>query len=535
SAPLPRAIDGAPDAAGDAVLTGGELPGGRAGGGLTGGGLSLRSGEARTDAGGPAGFAMMMNAVGAEGTSTAFAMAAGAGGGITESGVTIFDLPQGGIFVADVAANAGPFLIDFTDRRFLLRLKNSSGAAVSLAPGDIANISVRSYPSNPRLGLAFPDPATAGAVNPDTALFFWRADGEIGNGTPVSAGAVDAGADLEKELARGLKRFVSLLGDVPAAGPGAPTLPANLDVALVVESDAPCILDPVVASGLPAVRVEYHLARKSFTDGEEKKVLRFEPKRVTSHATPVTIPSSAQLISASVVLDLSVRADGSGDTSASALATPHAVRIDDSRWAAQAIELGAALTVSSIAMGVAAVTRECDLIYELRADSGGSPDGAVMAGGTLKLESAGQRRWALARLERPVVVSTAKHWLILGTSSGSAIWLAEEGEAGIRMLRREQDGRLKDPSRVDGMHTLHAMLTAAGAEALDAPLRVAIGEHAVDLDEITGTKPEVDLTSAAAAYLSAASAATLPIRIEAAGPGSVTVYPPRIVYDPAGA
>jgi hypothetical protein len=130
---------------------------------------------------------------------------------------------------------------DFTDRRFAVR--RGSG---SLATGDLDELEVRSYPTGPRAGIAAP--------SADEAAFFWRAAGEVGKPSqpgdpaanpPESAGVVADGAAFAAEL----QRYVDTL---PAP------LPTEVEVDLVLESDAPCGVRNVVPS------VEYRLVSRSF-------------------------------------------------------------------------------------------------------------------------------------------------------------------------------------------------------------------------------------------------------------------------------
>jgi hypothetical protein len=432
-----------------------------------------------------------------------------------------------------LAAAVGPFPVDITDRRFLLRLRSATGAAVPLAPGDIAGIVIRSYPRNPRVGLALPsDPAAPTAVDPSVAAFFWRGEGEVGNGAPETAGVVDAGVDLGRELARGVRRLVSLMGDIASPTPAPPTLPSLLDAALVIESDAPCAFEPRPAADAPALRVGYRLARRSFPDGEEKRVLRFAAGRVAAAQVDLQLPTGGELLAATVDVDLSLRHDGpaEGGLPEAGLAGDAGIRLTETRWAAQPLALPRARTASAVAVGVMALERDGELSLELRADADGTPRGTVLARGTLTPGSPGRRHWAVLRLAEPVVVSTAPHWLVLGATSGAVLWLTGSGGTGARSYRRGTDARLVEPSHLDGLEARHALLSPGGPPA--RALAVYVGAHAVEPPPLVAGRVTLDLTDAMTAALAdAAQAATVALRFEAMGPGIITVYPPALTYD----
>lgn len=153
----------------------------------------------------------------------------------TAEGVALFRLD--GNKRADDPSVAGPSdneLGEFTDRRFAVQ------------PSNVAAVMVRSYPTGPRVGIA-----ARGAAD---ATFFWRADGEIGKpaaagdpaaSPPPSAGIVADGAGLARELQR-------LVDALPQP------LPAQVELDLVFESDAPCRVSGV------SFQVDYSLVTQSF-------------------------------------------------------------------------------------------------------------------------------------------------------------------------------------------------------------------------------------------------------------------------------
>jgi hypothetical protein len=133
-----------------------------------------------------------------------------------------------------VAGSSGGVLPEFTDRRF------------AVSPANVEAVVVRSFPTGPRVGIA-----ARGAAD---ASFFWRAEGEIGKPTatgdpaaspPPNAGVVTDGRGLAKELQR-------LVDSLPQP------LPAEVELDLVFESDAPCRVHSV------SFEIDYRVVIRSF-------------------------------------------------------------------------------------------------------------------------------------------------------------------------------------------------------------------------------------------------------------------------------
>ena len=103
----------------------------------------------------------------------------------------------------------------------------------------------------------------------------------------ASAGTVDAGTVKAEALQRHLDRvraeqFEQLLADPLAA------LPDHIDIALVIQADAPCILT------IDGFSIPYHLVRESFPERQMPKyVLRFTDNRRRTEPIHLILPSDA--------------------------------------------------------------------------------------------------------------------------------------------------------------------------------------------------------------------------------------------------
>jgi hypothetical protein len=429
--------------------------------------------------------------------------------------------------------DSAQFSVDFTDARFLLRLTTGSGSPLPLSTSGLRTLSIRSYPSNPRIGLAFPAEPGA-AADPGAAAFFWRANGEVGTTTPAGEGVVDAGDALGAELARAAARFAEAAADAAPAGTSV-ALPPEIDVALVLESDAPCVLRPPTSG--ESFRAEVARVRASFPDGEPKRVLRFGPGQ-SAQEVAIDLPGGVNLASASISLDLSLSADRSsasgGAPAVDEIGDGTGITATPRRRIARKIELAEAISVSAIGIAVMTPVVGTEAMLELRADAAGAPTGTVLASGALRLERPGRAGWSVLSLPRPVVVSTAPHWLLLSAAAGTVVWLAEADGDGVRVLTAGAEAGPETSSQIEGVSVLYDLRSRSGeAGETPPPLRISTEGSPVPLSADGNDGFSADLTAAlapAAAASAPGSVMTLPLRFTAVDRGVVTVYPPRIVY-----
>ena len=435
--------------------------------------------------------------------------------------------------ISDVAFN-----IDFTDRRFLVRVRGANGQFANLAPSRLSAVSVEAYPRSARIGLAFPTPA--GAADPLTANIFWRAPGEIGNGAPLAAGEVDEGPSLGAELKRAAARYLEQLRDGSAEDGPPPTLPPTLDVAVVIESDAPCRF------ALESVRIPYRMARESFADGSEKQVLRFGARQVETRELAIPIPAGATIHSADLVTVESLRGDRTGTMAEGQGATRPigpartGIRIHPQMRAAQRLTPARASVVSGLLVGVTAVDPGIVARVELREDADGAPTGRLLGSGTIEMDAPGRPAWQMVRFEEAVIIPTSAHWIVLASDAGAIVWLTtatdEDGEA-VHLLRNEGSGSWVNSHLAHGRRTLHTLLNVGGATPDGPAFELTIGGVALPPGVPEGDRMMYDMTGPAAAFLAGPSGRAssdilmLPVHCSALGPGSVTVYPPRIEFD----
>lgn len=432
-------------------------------------------------------------------------------------GITNISHSQAQQFVQ--AINIAPLSADFTDARFGLRLRNSSAA---LTANLLSGLTVRSYPSAPRLGLA--DPQTL------TPTFFLRLAGEIGKDGDASAGQVDAGALMAGALQQYVDAFFAPL--LETAATRAPQLPSQLDVALVLESDTPCQLQ------LDEFVIGYQLVRRNFPDYAEKKLLRFAGTTVETQSINLRLPSAAAVTQATITVAAKLGTTELADQSANAVLQPDAltqaigIHLGLERWAAQPLIPAQALTASGVLVALLALTPNTQVTLELYEDWQGQPAGKKLIAATLSLAKSGERHWQTVRFVDPVLLFAQPYWLLLKAVRGAALWLAQPGASAVQMLTKENQ-RWQALSVIANTQGLAHWLTPAAAKQAPS-LALAIDNCPVSSPPVTtDDRQTYELTAAlhdALANQGATDLADLALTITTGAAGLLTLYPPMIAY-----
>ncbi|HKI04622.1 MAG TPA: hypothetical protein VKK31_21765 [Thermoanaerobaculia bacterium] len=408
---------------------------------------------------------------------------------------------------------------DFVDARFALRLAGLSGP-LPLAAGDVGRIDLRSYPATPRLHVL--DPADPGSATP-----VWQVAGEVGKGVPAAAGAVDAGPELARALARLLERRLATLREEGAA------LPEELEMRLAVESDAPCRFV------LSRLDVSYRLRLARLVSGQEKEVLRFPAGRVATAAVAVSLPRQARVRRASLRLAEGTRGHRPEGEGFADPASRSGARLAGETWAAQRIELAAPLAASGLAAAVLPLAAGTELAFELQADAAGRPAGEALAEAAVRLGEPGRPLWSTARLPLPVALPAGISWLLVRATRGAAVWLTAESATRLLLLSRGGPRRIwRDEGSLPGRSALWRLLAPAeptGSEDSAFTLTVAgavVGPSA--REDFTDFDLTVPLAAALAAAAPGDGPVEIPLTFAAPAAASLTVYPPEVEYDLGG-
>ncbi|GAK58625.1 hypothetical protein U27_05599 [Candidatus Vecturithrix granuli] len=414
-------------------------------------------------------------------------------------------------------SNATTLSEDFTDRRFAIRLKKPDGQHEPLSPGDILELRLRSYPTGPRLGIAKPGALSSG-------VFFWQAPGEIGKTASMSQGEVNAGTALVKELQRYLDGLSALHSPLPQC----------VDIALVIESDAPCTLN------ITAFYIMYHLVSKSFFPYKEKQVLRFPGNQVTAQKISVKLSGNAIVTSATLQTVESFRSDrplssNNGDSLPSmALAQKEGIYIGGEKWVAQSITPQQAISVSGIVLGLMSVADKTELAIELHEDWHGQPSGKKLVETMRILGQLGKRNWVTLRFPESIVIPSQPHWILIKATSGCAVWLVKPGNSPVRVLEKScQKNLWTELSIFDGLQAIYRLCSQSNEVQQETPpITLHVGTQAVTSTNRQNDIQEFDLTFALNNHLDTQTVDnTIPLTFTAIVPGIMTVYPPYIKYD----
>jgi hypothetical protein len=441
-------------------------------------------------------------------------------------GNTLTEKPTSSISVQSNAA-VFPEGEGFTDARFAVRLQGPAGT--SLSPRDLAALHARSQFAGARIGISDPN-------EPDSATFFWPTPEDIGETAPASQTNVEAGEALAAGLGRYLDDFFTRLeASTDESGPP----PELVDVALIVESDAPCVLD------LAALDVAYHLVKKSFYSREgktmDKKVFRFPGERGIAREALIQLPENADIKSASLETVESFLADrplaasdGNNSPNAAALTQNKGVHLSVERWAAQDIVPPQAMSISGVSVALLTMTHDTQLLVELQEDWDGRPSGKRLAAGALTLDQAGRRDWVTLLFPEAVTLFSKLYWILIGTASGQAVWLANAGDGDVKVLDRTTDAPVESKA-LDGLKTMYALLARDRQTREQQPTSLGVGERTMAGIARKDNVRTYDLAFAIGSYLESsvktAPATTIPLTMTSALRGFVTIYPPEVEYD----
>ena len=430
------------------------------------------------------------------------------------------------------------FFVDFTDAQFVVRLKKLDGPYISIVPSDITEIKIRSYPTGPRIGIAYPlEPIQGNFIDPSEAIFFWQNAGEIETTVPEDLSMVDAGESLATELERGIPRLLERRREL-FHGNGPEKEQSFFDIGLVMESDAPCRFNTT------KFNISYLYARESWGNGQPKQVLHFNGEQVTTQQISFQLPQGAVVASATLVATESFYGphaqveNGGAELFQSLRDHDIGNNITNTRWVAQSITHPEMRSISGIALGLLPMNEETHLQIEIQEDFQGQPSGRKLLCEILRVGQPGRRDWSMLWFKKSIILSTQPHWLLLTTLCGQVIWLTQDGTTQICILEKSDHPTIGAKlATFRNTTTLHRFFLSPPNKKLhDLPqVNLSIGGHVVTPIALQKNVHEYDLNNALEAYLVSNAAKLtpmdLPLNFSAMASGTVTVYPPRIEYD----
>ncbi len=411
---------------------------------------------------------------------------------------------------ADKAADSA----GFTDAHFGIQPVDASPISVA----QVKQIMVRGVPGNPRIGIA--------AVDLQHPAIFWPPP-DLAGQTQVSASAA---------FAKALQTHV--------ASQQSP-LPAHIDVALVILSDAPCVISIV------HLTAAYHLLRKSFSPAlGAKQVLRYAGKFVESQSISIRLPVTANVVTAVISVNLSLKS-GAGTAGIADLfdgpipAAREGVRVaaGAGQFAGQRVVPSEPTLTRGIVIGVVGLVPASQISVELQEDWQGLPSGKKIAAGAAVLPQAGRAQWAIISFPQPVAAPVLPYWILVSASAGAAVWLTATGSQPVSLLRQTSSGWF-EVEKIQGntalVHLLSAQFAPSGngvSAAMPAAAKLNIGTHLIS-GVIAGGNVIFNIAPAMNAYLmevrpgkNPTETVDIPLEFTTASAGLLTAYPPAVSFD----
>lgn len=435
---------------------------------------------------------------------------------------------------------------EFTDMVFAIKLKGPSHADAGLVGANILEVKVRSYPTGARIGIAEPEALSE-------AVFFKQIAGEVGKGAAAPSGSINSGAEFSEAIQRRLddamqkdldnfRKAISNITLVEGARIAESTspLPQEIDMAVVIESDAPCSIQ-IASFNLP-----FHFVLESFPAREEKQILRYAGDKTSAQIVLIQLPRGARATSATLKVVESFSGDRSlsaGPTSLSdmSLSQDTGVFVGLERWVAQLIIPGQAMLLSGVSLGLMAIIDSTELALQVQGDFNGRPSGQTLAEGKIRLNQVGRPDWLTQLFPQPVILPSQPHWLLIKASAGQALWLTKTGNNPLLVLAGiNNTDTFAEVGRLAGIEALYQLFSRTNGAPEKPPSALSIGEQVVEaVANSTEQKDSrvFDVASALNTFITGQPASnsvlTIPLAFTASIAGVITVYPPTIEYDRA--
>lgn len=439
------------------------------------------------------------------------------------------------------AGNGEDFSDAFISERFAIKATDIQGNPKDLKENNIAQIWVQTYPTGPRIGVAEPVDSID-AYSPSE--FFWQLPGELRNAAQVDAVNEKAGEALAAALQRYLDAFMDHLREEAEKEGQQPAIPDCIDVALVLESDAPCSVDLDFG-------ITYWLVRESFPiphdqiSPPDKQVLRFNGEKITTQTINVVLARDADVQSVALNMDLSFGRQPStplgNDLQAILTDRDRGVSIRQNRWVAQRVKPGKAISVSGVALGLMALEAKAEILVELQEDWNGIPSGKKLAQASILLADVGKPSFVRVDFHEKLTLYTQDYWILAKTAKGSALWITRpKTETTVKVFRASGEqtpvGYYTEIEGVKTFYTFFSRSTSALAE--NPPLYLAVGDvplETVSMEDETLWVESDEFRAALNTYLDNSSlegtSIPIPISFTTAVPGIITVYPPHIEFE----
>lgn len=397
------------------------------------------------------------------------------------------------------------------DRELIIRLSGTNPFSVN----QLSQINLSTGPENLRINLRLP--ALMAEAIPLPLTF------------PLNQ-LVDCGGALRDQLADLLRRLQEkLIAEASAAG--VPLLPNPLLFELDIESDAPCLFD------ISGFAIDYQLVRNSFPTGEPKQVLRFAGDRLERQRLPFAMPAGCTLVTGELHINGNPLQDAAASVADAGTTTPgtleaaadnQGLRTDARHGWASPLDLNDARLIRGLDLLISPLQSGVQLQLELVSEVNELPDGERLLLADGKLGVAGSARWQRFTAKQNLLLQPGRYWLILISREGAAVWHTQP-ISGSRILRAHNDEEGALAENRAGIASWVAADGPASAQAEvpeirlnDQPLTAVAVERELVYDLLPGM---ASVTGPAGTLL------TQQLEILSSGPKTLTLYPPRVVFE----
>jgi len=401
--------------------------------------------------------------------------------------------------------------LGLVDREVVVRLDSAD----PIGTGDISSVHLSSGPENLRVSVRLP--ALGDEAVPLPLAFILNRQ-------------IDAGDALRDQLEALVRRLRDRLAE-ENSGVQIPTLPDPLLFELDLESDAPCRFE------IDHFAVDYRLLRESFPTGEPKQVLRFAGDQLDRQRLTIQLPGGANLHQADIRIHAST-ADDAAATGAShqgespgmiaAAADGRGLRIDARHGWSSPIDLVDAQLARGLDLLLGPLQTGVRLRLELVGDTDGMPGGERLGLAEGTAGPPGTSQWQRLVFQQAILLQPGVYWLTLISLGGAAIWYTRPS-VGHRALHvgDDQDGAIAEDQA-----------GIASWLAADGPARTGQEVPAISLNgqrlsaSVDGRQLVYDLMPGITPNTGpVGTLLDVDLEILGSGPGPMTLYPPRLVFE----
>lgn len=398
-----------------------------------------------------------------------------------------------------------------------------------LPPHGIKHISLKSYPTGPRILVGKVGSADGVLVDNDAPLNVWQEAGEQLE-VPLSF------LSEEKQMQSLLSQLQQSCDDYfTEAAKNNDPLPAELYLPLVFESDAPAYLN------LDEVDIDYYLVRDHFDNSDEKESVQFGGKTVEEQLYPISLPVNSVIKKAEVEITANFAGVLTLDSDSQLTDNVNrstGVRVTPTLQVSRKITPSSATTIDTIAISVLPLSDLVELTIQIVENANNGPNGVVLGQSKVEL-SAGEnikmQQWIVATLDKTILLDAKDYWLQVTTQEGGLMWLGGGTAADVLISALPANGASASARKLNQLGLLYELHFSEGGQSIGSALEVTVGGVMAELISAEGSKLTYSFALALEQSLAAegpvTSSGESALSFSSASAGSITVNQPSIEFE----